>query len=133
MLTVQDVMVAEVITISPYATLREALSIMRTRQVKSLVVERQHAHDAYGLLSYSELLRAIVAEEGDVDLLNVYDAAVKPAVTVGEDLSVNQAAALMTRFHLNRLVVVRGNELIGLLAMNDILARLIDDLTRPDR
>ncbi len=133
MLTVQDVMVAEVITISPYATLREALSIMRTRQVKSLVVERQHAHDAYGLLSYSELLRAIVAEEGDVDLLNVYDAAVKPAVTVGEDLSVNQAAALMTRFRLNRLVVVRGNELIGLLAMNDILARLIDDLTRPDR
>ncbi|MFF0905373.1 UNVERIFIED_CONTAM: CBS domain-containing protein [Kocuria sp. CPCC 205316] len=132
MLTVQDVMVAEVITISPYATLREALSTMRTRRVKSLVVERQHAHDAYGLLSYSELLRAIVAEEGDVDLLNVYDAAVKPAVTVGEDLSVHQAAALMTRFRLNRLVVVRGNDLIGLLAMNDILARLIDDLTGPD-
>jgi signal-transduction protein with cAMP-binding, CBS, and nucleotidyltransferase domain len=129
MLTVQQVMVPEVITISPYATLREALSNMRTRQVKSLVVERQHPHDAYGLLSYNELLRAIVAEEGDVDLLNVYDAAVKPALTVGEDLSVNQAAALMTRFHLNRLVVVRGNDLIGLLAMNDILARLIDELT----
>lgn len=130
MLTVRDVMVPDVITISPYATLREALSTMRTRQVKSLVVERQHVHDSYGLLSYSELLRAVVAEEGDVDLLNVYDAAVKPAVTVGEDLSVRQAAALMTRFHLNRLIVVRGNELIGLLAMNDILARMIDDLIR---
>lgn len=129
MLTVRQVMVTEVITISPYATLREALATMRDRRVKSLVVERQHAHDAYGLLSYNELLRAIVAEEGDVDLLNVYDAAVKPAVTVGEDLSVNQAAALMARFHLNRLIVVRGNDLIGLLAMNDILARLIDELT----
>ena len=129
MLTVQQVMVSDVITISPYATLREALSMMRTRQVKSLVVEPQHVHDAYGLLSYNELLRAVVAEEGDVDLLNVYDAAVKPAVTVGEDLSVRQAAALMARFGLNRLVVVRGNELIGLLAMNDILARMIQDLT----
>jgi CBS domain-containing protein len=129
MLTVRQVMVPEVITISPYATLREALTTMRARRVKSLVVERQHPHDAYGLLSYNELLRAIVAEEGDVDLLNVYDAAVKPAVTVGEDLSVNQAAALMARFHLNRLIVVRGNELIGLLAMNDILAHLIDELT----
>lgn len=129
MLTVRQVMVTEVITISPYATLREALATMRARRVKSLVVERQHPHDAYGLLSYNELLRAIVAEEGDVDLLNVYDAAVKPAVTVGEDLSVNQAAALMTRFHLNRLIVVRGNDLIGLLAMNDILAQLIDELT----
>ena len=96
MLTVKDVMVRDVITISPYSTLREALSTMSTRQVKSLVVEPQHPHDGYGLLSYSELLQAIVAEEGDVDLLNVYDAAVKPVVTVGEDLSVNQAAALMT-------------------------------------
>ncbi|MFI7481489.1 CBS domain-containing protein [Kocuria sp. M1R5S2] len=129
MLTVKDVMVSDVITISPYSTVRHALTTMRTRQVKSLVVEPQHAHDAYGLLSYSELLRTIVAEEGDVDLLNVYDVAVKPVVTVGEDLSVHQAAALMSRFHLNRLVVVQGNELIGLLAMNDILARLIDELT----
>jgi CBS domain-containing protein len=129
MLTVRQVMVPEVITVSPYATLREALSMMRTRQVKSLVVEPQHAHDSYGLLSYNELLRTIVAEEGDVDLLNVYDAAIKPAVTVGEDLSVRQAAALMARFGLNRLVVVRGNELIGLLAMNDILAQMIQDLT----
>ncbi|MET3859361.1 CBS domain-containing protein [Dietzia sp. 2505] len=128
MLTVQQVMVPEVITISPYATLREALTMMRSHRVKSLVVDRQHPHDAYGLLSYNELLRAIVVEEGDVDLLNVYDAAVKPAITVGEDLSVNQAAAMMSRFHLNRLVVVRGNDLIGLLTMNDILARLIDEL-----
>ena len=129
MLTVQHVMVSEVITISPYDTLREALATMKQRQVKSLVVEPQHPHDAYGLLSYNELLRAIVAEEGDVDLLNVYDVAVKPAVTVGQELSVHQAAALMSRLGLNRLVVVRGNELIGLLAMNDILARLIHDLT----
>lgn len=129
MLTVKDVMVSDVITISPYSTVREALSAMRTRRVKSLVVEPQHEHDAYGLLSYSELLRTIVAEEGDVDLLNVYDVAVKPAVTVGEGLSVHQAAALMSRFRLNRLVVVQDNELIGLLAMNDILARLIDELT----
>jgi CBS domain-containing protein len=127
-LTVKDVMVPEVVTISPYSTLREALSAMKERQVKSLVVERQHAHDAYGMLSYRELLQTVVAEEGDVDLLNVYDAATIPSITVNEDLSVRQAAALMSRYQLSRLVVVEGNELVGLLAMNDILAKLMDDL-----
>jgi signal-transduction protein with cAMP-binding, CBS, and nucleotidyltransferase domain len=128
MLTVKDLMVPTVVTISPFSTLREALSVMKTRQVKSLVVERQHPHDSWGLLTYSELLRTVVAEEGDVDLLNVYDAASKPVITVGEELSVHQAAALMSRYHLNRMVVVEGSRLIGLLAMNDILARLMDDL-----
>ncbi len=47
---------------------------------------------------------------------------------VGKDLSVNQAAALMARFRLDRLVVVQGNELIGLPAMNDVPVRLISDL-----
>ena len=107
---------------------RMALSVSSGCSSPRSPANPQHPHDGYGLLSYSELLQAIVAEEGDVDLLNVYDAAVKPVVTVGEDLSVNQAAALMTRFRLNRLVVVQGNELIGLLAMNDIISRLIDEL-----
>lgn len=129
MLIVKDVMVPEVVTISPYSTLREALSMMKEHQVKSLVVERQHAHDSYGLLSYRELLDTVVAQEGDVDLLNVYDAATIPAITVNEDLSVRQAAALMSRYHLSRLVVVEGNQLVGLLAMNDILARLMEELT----
>jgi signal-transduction protein with cAMP-binding, CBS, and nucleotidyltransferase domain len=128
MLTVKDVMVPNVVTISPYNTLREALSLMKDRQVKSLVVERQHAHDAYGMLSYRELLQTVVAEEGDVDLLNVYDTATIPAIAVNEDLSVRQAAALMSRYQLSRLIVVEGSQLVGLLAMNDILARLMDDL-----
>jgi CBS domain-containing protein len=42
---------------------------------------------------------------------------------------VRQAAALMSRYHLSRLVVVEGNQLVGLLAMNDILARLMEELT----
>ena len=129
MLTVNDVRVPEVVTISPYSTLREALTAMKERQVKSLVVERQHAHDAYGMLSYRELLQTVVAEEGDVDLLNVYDAATIPSIAVNKDLSVRQAAALMSRYQLSRLVVVEGNQLVGLLAMNDILARLMEDLT----
>jgi predicted transcriptional regulator len=73
------------------------------RGVKSLAAGCRHAHDAYGLLAYAELHTI-------------------------EDLSVPQAAALMSRYRLNRLVVVEGNRLVGLLAMNDILARLMDDL-----
>lgn len=128
MLTVKDVMAVQVVTISPYSTLRDALSLMRERQVKSLVVDRQHDHDAYGLLGYRELLDTVVAQEGDVDLLNVYDAAIIPVITVNEHLSIRQAAALMSRYQLSRLVVVEGNQLVGLLAMNDILARRMDEL-----
>lgn len=128
MLTVSDVMITDVYRISPFATLRDALLMMGERKVKSLVVDRRSEHDAFGLLSYSHILRTIVAEDGDIDLINVYDVALTPIITVSPELSVRNAAAMMDRYILNRLVVTRQNVLIGLVTMNDIVARIIADL-----
>jgi signal-transduction protein with cAMP-binding, CBS, and nucleotidyltransferase domain len=128
MLTVSDVMITDVYRVSPFATLREALVMMREREVKSLVVDRRSEHDAFGLLSYSHILRTIVAEEGDIDLINVYDVALTPIITVSPELSVRNAAAMMDRYILNRLVVTRQNVLVGLVTMNDIVARIMTDL-----
>ena len=128
MLTVSDVMITDVYRVSPFATLREALVMLREREVKSLVVDRRSEHDAFGLLSYSHILRTIVAEEGDIDLINVYDVALTPIITVSPELSVRNAAAMMDRYILNRLVVTRQNVLVGLVTMNDIVARIMTDL-----
>lgn len=128
MLTVADVMITDVYRVSPFATLRDALVMMRERSVKSLVVDRRSEHDAFGLLAYSHILRTIVAEEGDIDLINVYDVALTPILTVSPELSVRNAAAMMDRYILNRLVVTSQNVLVGLVTMNDIVARLMLDL-----
>ena len=56
---VQDLMVTAVITISPFSTLREALSLMKRHNIKSLVVDRQNEHDAYGLITYNNILKTI--------------------------------------------------------------------------
>ncbi len=122
---VQDLMVKNVITISPFSTLREALSLMKKHNIKSLVVDRQAEHDAYGLITYTNVLKTIVAEEGDIDLINVYDVCVKPAITVSPRLAVKHAAALMSQHKLKRLLVTSDNKLVGLLAMDDLVADIL--------
>ena len=76
---VKDVMVRDVMTISPFASIREALSQMKQHSVKSLVVEKTSEHDAWGLITYTNVLKTVIAEdlpigfgfEGDVLPLNV--------------------------------------------------------------
>src|SRR5690606_24010763 len=130
MLTVSEVMITDVYRISPFATLRAALVMMGERRVKSLVVDRRDENDAFGLLSYSHILRTIVAEEGDIDLINVYDVALTPIITVHPELSVRDAAAIMDRYIINRLAVTDKNELVGLVTMNDIVAHIIAGLDK---
>ncbi|MCC5794497.1 MAG: CBS domain-containing protein [Chromatiales bacterium] len=122
---VQDIMKTDVVTVSPLATLREAMTIMSKNTVKSLVVERRDETDAYGLLTYSAILRTIVAEEGDIDLINVYDVCTKPVITVPPKMDLKYVARLMARLRLARVVVLDSDRMVGIITMNDIVGEVL--------
>lgn len=123
---VKDIMVRKVITVSPFDTLRDALGLMKKHNLKCLVVEQQDAHDAWGLITYTNILKTIVAENGDIDLVNVYDVCAKPAIGVGKTLDVRHVARLMTESAVKRVLVLDDNTLVGLVTMDDIVATVLD-------
>lgn len=123
---VKDIMKSNVVTISALATVREAMQKMRQHGIKSLVVEKGNEHDAYGLITYTDILKTIVAEEGDIDLLNVYDICAKPALIVSRELDVKYVAKLMVNMSLPRILVTSANELVGIITMNDIVGAILE-------
>jgi len=118
----------KLISVSPMATVREALKLMRTHKVRSVVVEKNTEDGAYGLLTFKNILQSIVAEDGDIDLLNVYDIANTPAISVSADLNVKYAAKMMVTSSIKRLLVIDNNELHGILTMSDIIGILMDSV-----
>ncbi len=123
---VKDIMKKDVVTISPLATIREAMRLMKDHGVKSLVVEKQGPHDAYGIITYTTILRTIVAEEGDIDLINVYDVCTKPVISVSAELECKHVAQLMVRQKFRRVVVLKDNELQGIITRNDIVRPILE-------
>jgi predicted transcriptional regulator len=128
---VNDIMVRDVVTISSFATIHEAMRVMKRHGVKSLVVEKRGEHDAYGIITYTNILKTIVAEEGDIDLINVYDVCAKPALTVSRDLDVKYAARMMVNLGIRRLLVTSSNELLGVITMDDIVGSLLELVESP--
>ncbi|MGM0983605.1 MAG: CBS domain-containing protein [Pseudomonadota bacterium] len=123
---VKDIMIRKVVTVSPFATLRDALGLMKQHNLKCLVVEQQDPHDAWGLITYTNILKTIVAENGDIDLINVYDVCAKPAIGVGQSLDVRHVARLMTSNVVKRVLVLDDNRLLGLVTMDDIVGTVLD-------
>jgi predicted transcriptional regulator len=130
---VQDVMKKENLAIiSPMTPVRDALNVMRKRKVKSLIVNKLKPHDAYGILTYKNILQSIVANDGDIDLLRVYDIYSKPALQISKELDVKYAAQIMVRSSVKRLLVIDNNELEGILTMTDILGILLESVKEVD-
>jgi signal-transduction protein with cAMP-binding, CBS, and nucleotidyltransferase domain len=128
LVTVQEIMIPKenIITISSLESVRNCLQIMQERKVKSIVVEKDNPHDAFGIVTYTNILNAIFAQDGDMDLLNVYDIATKPIIQVSADLNIKYAAQMMINNNVNRLIVTGNGDLLGLLSMNDIVAVLMN-------
>lgn len=119
---VSDVMIKDnLVIVSPMAPVRDALMMMRNTKVKSLIVDKIRPSDAYGLLTYKNILYSIVSSDGDIDLLRVYDICSKPAIQVSKQLDLKYASQLMVKNNVKRLLVVDNNELEGILTMTDIL------------
>jgi CBS domain-containing protein len=116
------------VSVSPMATVREALQLMKIHKVRSVVVEKNTPDGAFGLMTFKNVLQSIVAEDGDIDLLNVYDIAATPAISVSAKLDVKYAARMMVTSSIKRLLVIDNNELYGILTMTDIIGILMDSV-----
>ena len=118
----------KLIQISPMSTVRDALKLMKENKVRSVIVDKNGTHGAYGLITFKNILQSIVAEDGDIDLLNVYDIASMPAISVSGKLNVQYAAKMMVNSSIKRLLVIDNNELSGILTMSDIIEVLMESV-----
>lgn len=57
-----DVMTKDVVTVSPDATVAEAVKLMREKKVSSLVVERRTHDDAWGIMTRKDVVSKVIEE-----------------------------------------------------------------------
>ncbi len=118
----------KLIVVNQMATIREVLTKMRENSVRSVIVEKSTKNGAYGILTFKNILQAIVAEDGDIDLLNAYDIMASPAISVSSKLGVKYASRMMVNSSIKRLLIIDNNELQGILTMSDIIGVLMDSV-----
>jgi signal-transduction protein with cAMP-binding, CBS, and nucleotidyltransferase domain len=116
---VEDGMSAQVLSIGPAHTLRAAARMMYARQVGAAVVIDPD-DDGVGILTERDILRSVAAGENpDTEMAG--DHYTQDVVFAGRNWTMEAAAAAMVRGGFRHLVVVEGQEVVGLLSMRDIV------------
>ena len=118
LLLVAEVMTPEVVTIEPSASIADAAKRMIQEEKGPLpVVEGDRP---VGMVTDRDIIARVVAEERDPRSLTVGDIATRELVTIGSDQHVDEAARLMDEHQLDRIVVVEGERLVGIISEADI-------------
>jgi CBS domain-containing protein len=69
-----------------------------------------------------DIIAHVVAEGRDPNSVTVDDIATRELVTIGPDQDVDEARQLMARHELDRILVVEGDRLVGIISEADIRA-----------
>lgn len=120
---VRQVMTAEPHVIDGLGTVRQAVELMRTHHVSSLVIDRRHDGDEYGMVSVHDVAGKVIAEDRSLDRVNVYEIMSKPVLTVDADMDVRYAIRILTRFQLSRALVTEKGSMVGLVTLRDMTLR----------
>ena len=115
---VADVMTPEVVTIEPSASIAETAKRMIQEEKGPLpVVEGDRP---VGMVTDRDIIARVVAEERDPGSLTVGDIATRELVTIGPDQDVDEAGRLMDEHQLDRILVVEGERLVGIISEADV-------------
>ena len=118
---VADTMQASLHTVSGLSSVEDAIGEMSRLGVSSLVIERRNHGDEYGIVSVRDIAAKVVGANKSISRISVYEIMTKPALTVAADMNVKYAIRLLSRFGINRALVTRDDELVGLVTLRDMV------------
>jgi CBS domain-containing protein len=114
---VREVMTESVVTAGAEATAQEVAELMRERNVGSVVLV--DGSDPVGFLTDRDLTVSVLAA-GRPGSDAAREFASAPVITVEPEVPVEEAGELMVRHGVRRLVVVSGDALVGVVALDDL-------------
>ncbi len=109
------------------ATVEEAIALMRSESISSLVVDRRHEGDEFGLVVVSDIAQKVIANNRSPGRVNVYEIMSKPVLTLSGEMDIKYAVRLLSRFGVSRALVTEGDTLAGIVTMRDIVLRYLAD------
>ena len=122
---VLDAKGGDVYSIEPGASVFDALEEMAKHDVGALIV--MDDGKIVGIFSERDYARKIILAGKSSRETPVHEIMTDRVVYARPDLTLEQCLALMTDKHIRHLPVMRGDDLVGVVSIGDLVKGIIDD------
>ena len=119
LIMVRDVMAKNVKTVKTGDTVHAAVQKMNKFDIGSVIVTASGR--PVGIITETNIMRRIVGPRMDPATIWAKDIMTGPLITIDPNADLNEAAKLMADNNINRLPVMEGDKLVGLISSTDIV------------
>lgn len=110
----------DVVSISPHASVFEAIQLMDSKQVGSLLILNKSGKVA-GILSERDCFRKVILPEKPPRTVHVKDAMTRKVIYVTPETTVDDCMSLMTQRRIRHLPVMEHDKIAGIISIGDLV------------
>ena len=114
--TVREIMRENVTFVDGRTDVMEAMRVMKRVGATSLIVERRHDNDEYGMVLFSDIAKEVIAKDRAPERVNVYEIMAKPVISVRPEMNVRYCARLFERCGISHAPVIEDDKVIGIVS-----------------
>jgi predicted transcriptional regulator len=120
---VREVMKSGLDIVDGMATVGDALRNMKHPETRTLIVNKRHEDDEYGVVMFRDVAKSVLAPDLSPERVNMYEIMSKPVMGVDPQMDVRYCIKLFDRFGLSRAPVIENGKIIGLVSYTDIVLK----------
>ena len=131
---VRDIMAKNIKTVKPDDSVHQAVQKMNKFDIGSVIVVSSGR--PVGIITETNIMRRVVESRMDPATVWAKDIMTSPLITIEQTAAVEEAAKIMAERKINRIPVINGDKLVGLISSTDIVKAnptqlgILDELLR---
>lgn len=122
---VRSVMGEPPIAVDGLASVEHAIKLMRQHHVSSLIIDKQHEGDEFGLLVVADIASKAISADRPLERTNVNEIMSKPVLAVDINMDLKHAIRLLYRFGVSRAIVTERDKLAGMVTTRSMVLRFL--------
>ena len=124
-LRARDVVNRSFVLVSPLATVQETVEKLMACQCQTAIVDQADEDDAYGIVTFQEIVYRVIAKSLSPTRTRVGDVMVKPLIVVNPNLRLPFVAQLFARVGIQNAIVIEDHQLAGVISSSDLVGALV--------
>ncbi len=129
---VHEFMTTKIEFIDADGSVYEVIEKMVDKRIRSLLVKLSKKNNDYGVITARDVVFKVMAKSIDPKNIKAREIASNPIVCIDQDMDFNEAATLMKKANISRLIVCDAKKIVGVVAMMDVMSAALIKRARGD-
>ena len=117
----KDIASDKLFYIDGLASIRDAVQLMKDKNVRTLIIKKRNNADANGIISVYDIIKGVIIQDKTLDEVSVYELMTKPVFSIPAHLNVKYVPQLMLNYNVRIAPVEENGEYIGIIDYTQFL------------